>query len=73
MTIESRLSALAARPATHNVETRYACGKVRTYGARSAAAAENYAVGERRKIGRALIDRETGNPVQVVAVEIIEI
>jgi hypothetical protein len=37
---------------------------------RSFGAAVNYATGERRKIGRELIDRMSGNKVRVVAVEV---
>lgn len=62
-------SALAA-PATHVVVTRYACGKERRHDVRSRAAGDNYATGERRKIGRDLIERATGETVRVVSVSI---
>lgn len=62
-----------AEPMTHRVTTIYACGKTRTHDTRSAAAAENHAIGERRKIGRDLIDRETGNTARVIDVQIAEI
>lgn len=73
MDINARLTALAARPKTHRVSTRYACGKVRTFDAHSAAAADNFATGERRKVGRDLIDRESGATVRVVAVDVAEL
>lgn len=65
--------AALAKPITHNVVTIFADGTERSLGVRSLAAGENYAIGERRKIGRDLISRETGGIVRVVAVEIKEI
>lgn len=64
------IKAQLAKPITHNVVTRFADGTERAFGTRSISAAENYAVGERRKIGRDLINRETGATVRVVAVDI---
>ncbi len=64
------ITAALAMPVTHSVVTTYADGATRTHGTRNAAAAENYAIGERRKIGRDLINRETGASVRVVSVEI---
>lgn len=72
MTIEQRLAAIAAAPKPLKVVTTYECGKTRTLEVRSMAAGETYAFGERRKIGRDLIDRETGRTVRVVSVEILE-
>lgn len=65
------LAAALAAPKTHAVVTTYACGKARQHETRSAATAENYAFGERRKISRELIDRATGGTVRVVSVEIV--
>lgn len=62
-------SALAA-PTTHCVITAYADGSVRRHETRSAASAETFAIGERRKIGRPLINRDTGRPVEVVSVTV---
>ncbi len=62
------IAAALAMPKTHRVVTSYACGKVRTHETRSHASAENHAIGERRKIGRPLIDRDTGETVIVEAV-----
>lgn len=68
--INALLAAVAAQPKTHAVVTTYASGKVRRFETRSLASAETHATGERRKIGRDLIDRETGGTVRVVSVEI---
>lgn len=64
----ARIAAASAAPKTHRVVTTYACGKTRTFDSRSEACAENFAVGERRKLGRDLIDRDTGATVRVVSV-----
>jgi hypothetical protein len=64
------ITAALAMPITHSVVTTYADGAIRTHGARSVAAAENYALGERRKIGCDLINRGTGATVRVVSVEV---
>jgi hypothetical protein len=64
------ISTHLARPMTHRVTTVYECGKVRTFDVRSLAQAENHATGERRKIGKSLIDRMTGATVRVIAVTI---
>ena len=60
-----------AKPITHEVRTVYSDGDIRAHGTRSAVTAENYAIGERRKIGRKLIDRDTGQTVTVVSVLIV--
>lgn len=73
MNTETFLQAQLARPLTHRVTITYACGKVRTHDARSEGAAENYATGERRKIGRDLVSRETGETVRVVDVTVSRI
>ena len=64
------VAAMLAKPITHEVVTIFADGTERRFGVRSAAQGENYAIGERRKIGRDLINRETGATVRVVSVEI---
>lgn len=58
-----------AKAKTHEVVTIYECGKVRRLETTSLAAAETHAIGERRKIGRQLVDRESGRAVKVVSVE----
>lgn len=70
MNVETFLQAQIARPLTHRVTTLYASGDVKTHDTRSLGAAENFAKGQNRKIGRDLIDRETGKTVRVVAVMI---
>ncbi len=64
------ITAALAMSKTHAVVTTYADGRVRRFDVRSEAAAENHAVGERRKIGRDLIDRETGLTVRVINVTV---
>jgi len=63
------LAALAA-PKTHRVLTTFADGSTRQFDTRSAASADNFAIGERRKVGRDLINRETGATVRVVSVSV---
>ncbi|MBY5863238.1 hypothetical protein [Rhizobium leguminosarum] len=67
------VAAMLAKPITHEVVTTFADGTERRFGVRSNAQGENYAVGERRKIGRDLINRETGATVRVVSVEVVAI
>ena len=64
----AKINAALAAPKTHRVVITYAGGKVRTFDTRSLSTAEGHAVGERRKIGRDLIDRMTGDKVRVVSV-----
>ena len=68
MNIETFLQAQLAKPLTHRVTTLYASGAVKTHDTRSLGAAENWAIGETRKVGRKLIDRTTGKTVEVVGV-----
>lgn len=63
--------AALAMPATHVVLTRYESGHVRRHETRNAASAENFATGERRRIGRELISRENGATVRIVAVDVL--
>ena len=69
--IEAKLARILAQPITHNVVVTYRDGTSRSLGVRGAKAAENNARGERRLIGRPLIDRETGRTVHVASVEIV--
>lgn len=73
MTALDLIAANLTKPMTHRVTTTYECGKVRTHDVRSAGAAKNWATGERRKIGRTLLDGMTGRNVRVVSVEITEL
>lgn len=72
MTHQLIAAALAASK-THAVVTTYADGRERRHETRNEASAEMYATGERRKIGRDLIERETGRKVRVVSVEVVRI
>lgn len=65
------INAALAMPKTHGVLTTFADGSTRRFDTRNAASAENYAVGERRKIGKDLINRDTDATVRVVSVEVI--
>lgn len=64
------IAAAQAARKTHVVISTYADGTTHRFEASSAEAANNYAKGESRKIGRDLVDRETGATVRVVAVEV---
>lgn len=68
------IEAALAMPHTHAVVTKFADGKERRFTTRNLASAENYAIGERRKIGRCLISRnedlKDGPIVRVVSVSI---
>lgn len=68
-----KIAAAQAMPHTHKVVTTYADGAVRELATRNAAAAETHAIGERRKVGRDLISRETGKTVRVVSVDVLPI
>jgi hypothetical protein len=72
--MESRMNPLIeaalAAPKTHVCVTLYADGSARRHETRSEATAEMFARGERRKVGRALISRDTGKPVEVVGVTV---
>ena len=68
MNVEAFLQAKLAQPLTHRVTTLYANGTVKTHDTRSLGAAENFAIGETRKVGRKLIDRATGQAVEIVGV-----
>lgn len=70
MNVPALVAAQLAKPITHNVVTKFIDGTERKFGVRSLAQAQNYSVGESRKIGRDLINRDTGATVRVIAVEI---
>jgi phage-related baseplate assembly protein len=72
MTLPHIAAALAA-PKTHKVLTTYADGTVKEHLTASLAQANNWAIGESRKIGRDLIDRATGKTVHVTDVEVVEL
>jgi hypothetical protein len=66
----ARLEALASDPKPWLVTTTYQCGKVRMLRQPREAMARNYAAREAGKVGRELIDRETGQLVRIVAVDV---
>lgn len=68
MCVLSKLEALAAAKRDWRVTTLYADGSVKTHDSHTRAGADNFAIGERRKIGRNLIDRANGKTVRVVDV-----
>lgn len=77
MTAMDRINAALAAPKTHRVITRYMINGIkaeRHFDTRNAASAENYAIGERRKIGRDLImrnpDLTDGPIIRVFAVDV---
>lgn len=70
MTISIVLAAIASGPKPFRVVTTYASGAIKSLDCHSAEAAENHAFGERRKIGKVLIDRLTNLPVRVVSVSV---
>jgi hypothetical protein len=67
------IAAALAAPKTHKVVTTYADGREKRFDTRNLASAENHATGERRKIGRDLVDRMTGVTVRVIGVTVSEI
>lgn len=74
MNIEARIAAELAKPITHHVITTYADGRQKVHGTRSAGAANTHVdFVVRPRMGRDLIDRETGDSVCVVSFEIKEI
>ncbi len=66
--INAMIAAAKAKPLTHRVVTLLEDGTSREHDTRGVGQAENFADLERRKIGRKLIDRMTGKPVNVIAV-----
>lgn len=71
---EARIAEIISRrlaaPKRWRVTTHYADGDARTLDHELIQQAQSYALREREKIGRDLIDPKTGQTVRVVAVEI---
>ena len=65
------IAARLAAPKSFKVVTTYADGATREHQTETIGQANNYAIGERRKIGRDLINRETSLTVRVVSVEVL--
>jgi len=67
------IARMQSMPKAYAVVTRFADGAERRHETATEGQARNYAVGESRKIGRDLINRETGGPVRVIAVDIVKL
>lgn len=68
MNVQQLIAAELAKPLTHKCVTLYADGSAKEHQTRGLAQANNFAMGERRKVGRDLIDRATGKTVRVLDV-----
>ncbi|MEZ2132489.1 MULTISPECIES: hypothetical protein [unclassified Sinorhizobium] len=68
MNIEALIARRLAAPKKFEAVTLYADGTAKSHKAETRAQADNFAAGERRKIGRSLIDRATGEKVMVIDV-----
>lgn len=66
----NRLESLANGPKPWLVTVTYQCGKVRTIRQPREGMARNHAAREAGKIGRDLINRDTGQLVRIVAVQV---
>lgn len=77
MSLSPQSAALIARmqamPKAYRVLTTFVDGTTRHYDVATLGQAENYKVGESRKIGRDLINRDSGATVRVVSVEIVKL
>ena len=71
MNVEALIASRLAATKKFEVVTLFADGGSRSHKTETRGQADNYAVGERRKIGRPLISRETGETVRVVSVEVV--
>lgn len=67
------ISRMQSMPKAYAVVTRFADGAERRHETATEGQANNYAIGERRKIGRDLINSDTGAPVRVTAVNVVKL
>lgn len=67
------IARMQAMPKKFAVVTLFADGSERRHEAATRGQADNYAVGEKRKVGRVLLHRDTGAEVRVVSVEVVAI
>ena len=67
------IARMQSMPKAYAVVTRFADGTERRREEATEGQARNYAVGETRKIGRDLINRDTGATVRVVAVDVVKL
>jgi hypothetical protein len=71
-TIESLIAAQLTKPITHHVVTTWSDGETLTHPTTSDSAAENWAIGERRKIGREVTRRKFPNGrARIISVEVV--
>ena len=70
MNIEQFIASKQAATKKFAVVTTYADGQTRQMQTATVGQAENYAHGQRAKIGRDLINRDTGETVRVVGVTV---
>jgi hypothetical protein len=73
MNITERIEMLRNMPKAWRVTTHYADGSTMVHDAALEVQAQNWAVGERRKIGRKLIERATGTERSITSVTISRI
>lgn len=76
MDMNARLAALTAAAKTHAVVTKYSTGLEKRHETRCVRSAEQFAIGERRKIGKTLIMRDAvtllaAGEATVVSVEVV--
>ena len=70
MNINEFIAARQAAPKQFRVTTEYLDGSVRAFETETAGQAENYAHGQRAKLGRDLISRDNGKTVRVINVTV---
>lgn len=66
--VAALLARRLAAPKQFEVVTLFADGTARRFETETRGQADNYAVAERRKVGRQLVNRDTGATVEVVDV-----
>ena len=71
-TTEDFLARMLARPLTHKVVTHFADGTTREHTCQSLGGANNYAVGEKRKIGKVLKSRLTDEVISTIVAVTVE-
>lgn len=67
------ISRMQSMPKAFAVVTRFADGAQRRHETATEGQARNYAIGESRKIGRELINRDTGASVRVISVDVVKL
>ena len=67
------ISRMQSMPKAFAVVTRFADGAERRHETATEGQARNYAIGESRKVGRDLINRDTGASVRVISVDVVKL